>query len=225
MAAESEPWFHPNLSGFEAEELLKRTVNGRFLFRPSQSNPRDCTLSIKTEGGVTHVRIKKNETGYHLFPDEVFPNLNSFVHHYMEAPLRLKDETLVHLLSPVLHNNEGHLPRDGEVKDHLNLEQDFEELPSYLYSQDKGNKIQNIHKNRYNASIPFDDNVISLKEPSVYGSTYINASPIKTASTGGLQAQYIATQGPLDTTISDFWRLVWQEQSSIIIMLTELVEL
>lgn len=224
MAAPSELSFHPNLSGLEAEELLKGTVNGSFLFRPSQSSPKDCTLSVMTEGGVTHVRIKMTDSGYYLFPDEVFPNLNSFVRHYMEAPLRLKDETLVHLLSPVPYN-EGHPTREGEVKEILSLEQDFEELPSYLYSQDKGNKIQNIHKNRYNSSIPFDDNVIGLKEPSVYGSTYINASPIKTGSTGGMHdVQYIATQGPLDSTVSDFWRLVWQEQSSIIIMLTELAE-
>ena len=215
MAAERVPWFHPNLSGLEAEELLKRTVNGSFLFRPSQSSPSDCTLSIKTEAGVTHVRIKKIETGYYLFPDEVFPNLDSFASHYMETPLREKDDTLVHLLSPVLYN-EGRLAREGD----LNLEKDFEELPSYLYSQDKGSKIQNIHKNRYNASIPFDHNAVTLKEPSVYGSTYINASPIKTGS----HQQYIATQGPLGTTISDFWTLVWQEQPSIVIMLTELVE-
>lgn len=39
-----------------------------------------------------------------------------------------------------------------------------------------------------------------------------------------LQNQYIATQGCLPTTIEDFWQMVWQENSRIIIMATSEVE-
>ena len=35
---------------------------------------------------------------------------------------------------------------------------------------------------------------------------------------------YIATQAPLAETVYDFWRMVWQEQTSVIVMLTALTE-
>lgn len=32
---------------------------------------------------------------------------------------------------------------------------------------------------------------------------------------------YIVTQGPMENTVTEFWRMVWQEQASCIVMLTK----
>ncbi|XP_071811075.1 receptor-type tyrosine-protein phosphatase epsilon-like [Apostichopus japonicus] len=54
------------------------------------------------------------------------------------------------------------------------------------------------------------------------GSDYINASYI--TGYNGRKRAYIATQGPLESTIGDFWRMIWQEESTEIIMLANLIE-
>lgn len=42
---------------------------------------------------------------------------------------------------------------------------------------------------------------------------------------GGEEKVYIATQGPIVNTVTDFWRMVWQEHSPIIVMITNIEEM
>ncbi|XP_006865959.1 PREDICTED: tyrosine-protein phosphatase non-receptor type 22 isoform X2 [Chrysochloris asiatica] len=77
-------------------------------------------------------------------------------------------------------------------------------------------KPNNIKKNRYKDILPYDHSRVELSLiTSDEDSSYINANFIK--GVYGPKA-YIATQGPLPTTVQDFWRMIWEYNVLIIIM-------
>nr|CAD7265956.1 unnamed protein product [Timema shepardi] len=87
------PWFHPNISGIEAELLLlERGFDGSFLARPSRSNPGDFTLSVRRNGEVTHIKIQNTGDFYDLYGGEKFATLSELVQFYMENQGQLKEK-------------------------------------------------------------------------------------------------------------------------------------
>ncbi|XP_024908970.1 receptor-type tyrosine-protein phosphatase S isoform X9 [Cynoglossus semilaevis] len=81
----------------------------------------------------------------------------------------------------------------------------------------------NKFKNRLVNIMPYETSRVSLQPiRGVEGSDYINASFID-----GYRQQraYIATQGPLAETTEDFWRMLWENNSTIVVMLTKLREM
>ncbi|KAK5643580.1 hypothetical protein RI129_007425 [Pyrocoelia pectoralis] len=81
--------------------------------------------------------------------------------------------------------------------------------------------VQNKKKNRYTNVIPYDHSRVILNDTDEFTTDYINASYIK-GFTGNVE--YIATQGPLENTAIDFWKMIIQENVSLIVMVAQFVE-
>ncbi|XP_055007338.1 receptor-type tyrosine-protein phosphatase mu [Boleophthalmus pectinirostris] len=101
-----------------------------------------------------------------------------------------------------------------------------EEYESFFEGQsaawDSAKKDENRMKNRYGNIIAYDHSRVRLQAPEgEQGSDYINANYVDGYHRPN---HYIATQGPMQETVFDFWRMVWQENTAAIVMVTNLVE-
>lgn len=65
--------------------------------------------------------------------------------------------------------------------------------------------------------------ILDCSDPSTVGSDYINANYIS-GEVPGSERKYIATQGCMPATVNDFWKMVWQENTRVIVMTTNEVE-
>jgi protein tyrosine phosphatase len=84
--------------------------------------------------------------------------------------------------------------------------------------------LQNKFKNRYTGYRPLDSTRVVLSElPGIEGSDYINASYIS-GELPETYHYYIACQAPLESTTSDFWRMIWEQKCGVIVMVTDVEE-
>uniref|UniRef100_A0A7N6C2F5 Receptor-type tyrosine-protein phosphatase C n=1 Tax=Anabas testudineus TaxID=64144 RepID=A0A7N6C2F5_ANATE len=101
---------------------------------------------------------------------------------------------------------------------------EFQSIPRIFsrYTVKEAKKPCNTPKNRYVDILPYDHNRVQLTTGNgEAGCDYINASYIDGYKES---KKYIAAQGPKEDTVSDFWRMVWEQQSSIIVMVTRCEE-
>ncbi|KAI9347122.1 protein-tyrosine phosphatase-like protein [Pilaira anomala] len=100
------------------------------------------------------------------------------------------------------------------------LELEKERSISTEYQHKEARRNESL--NRYSNIFPFDNNCIKLSDKRLGDREYINASWI--LAPYGIPKSYIATQGPIQSTLVDFWRLVIEKEVTVIVCLTPEIE-
>ncbi|XP_049808964.1 tyrosine-protein phosphatase Lar [Schistocerca nitens] len=110
-----------------------------------------------------------------------------------------------------------------KANDNLKFSQEYESIePGQTFTWDHSNMEINKPKNRYANVIAYDHSRVILQPlDGIPGSDYINANYCD-----GYRKHnaYVATQGPLQETFGDFWRMCWELRSATIVMMTKLEE-
>ncbi|XP_050678387.1 tyrosine-protein phosphatase 69D [Leptidea sinapis] len=111
------------------------------------------------------------------------------------------------------------------------FQKEFEMLPECFpeRSTHASEARENQPKNRYPDIKAYDQTRVKLTpQDGVPGSDYINANYVmgyKGASDLNQERKkFICAQGPTDTTVNDFWRMIWEQGLELIVMLTNLEE-
>uniref|UniRef100_A0A1I7XKK8 Tyrosine-protein phosphatase domain-containing protein n=1 Tax=Heterorhabditis bacteriophora TaxID=37862 RepID=A0A1I7XKK8_HETBA len=104
---------------------------------------------------------------------------------------------------------------DGIIKEYRRLDNFFDPAASYEAFKN------NMTKNRYSDVVCTDSTRVRLRFGGTEFGDYIHANHVVNPL---LTTKFICTQGPLESTVDDFWRMIYQERVESILMLCKPAE-
>ncbi|KAK2140775.1 hypothetical protein LSH36_1253g00018, partial [Paralvinella palmiformis] len=234
----TERCFHGNLMGKEAEILIgdKNVRNGTYLFRWSQCHPGNIVLSVNWKEQLGHIPIEYKDGRFRVGDEKWFHSLQSLAKHYSQLGYGVKqpmNRTTFSASGIKGRITELELESANQRTGKSGFGEEFDTLhhmeSANLYSRNAGNEEHNKPKNRYKNILPFDYTRVILTDKSDELSDYINANYITMKKVGEdlgttFKKSFIASQGCLENTTLDFWRMVWQENCRVIVMTIKEVE-
>ncbi|XP_066470402.1 tyrosine-protein phosphatase non-receptor type 6 isoform X2 [Tiliqua scincoides] len=209
----------------------------------TDATPAGATSTPKERLKVTHVKVICEKGRYTIGGTEMFGSLTDLVEHFKKTGIEEASGSYLYLRQPFNATRVNAADIEDRVQE-LNKRSQMEEAAKggfweefdslqkqetkNLYDRHEGQRPENKGKNRYKNILPFDHSRVILqdRDVNVPGADYINANYIKNSlfSPEECNKTYIASQGCLDATTNDFWQMVWQENSRIIVMTTREVE-
>ncbi|XP_062574203.1 receptor-type tyrosine-protein phosphatase epsilon-like isoform X3 [Saccostrea cucullata] len=208
---------HHVFRGREDKQQNERTVHD--LKKPDNERDIDTGLPSSRSQKIkasrkskdkNSVRSKKAENTVDIDEDELIHAENPYGEMYMN------DITTPDIPLSQLERNIAEKSKDDDDA----FQKEYATLPyGEIHKCDVGKRNENLAKNRFKTTFPYDHSRVILKTET--GSDYINANYIEGAEG---DHDYIASQGPKQNTVVDFWRMIWQENVSVIVMLTNLKE-
>nr|XP_034322788.1 receptor-type tyrosine-protein phosphatase kappa-like isoform X2 [Crassostrea gigas] len=155
------------------------------------------------------VRKSRDPNDEDLDVDEMIHEENPYGDFYVnEEPLH---DVAISNLGKTIEEKSGN-EDDGFKKEYATL------LYGEKYPCDVAKLPVNIPKNRFKTTFPYDHSRVVLADKRA---DYINANYIDGITE---EKMYIATQGPKQNTVADFWWMIWQENVEQVVMLTNLME-
>ena len=199
------------------------------IIAPSICAPPGSTSSRKSRGSIKDRRLSAAGSNSSLTlsiasSNSQISNTTTAGKHRARTPGQSRDSKLLDELTKPLTIAK----LESIVDDPRDLSKEFMLLPGNFPEQIDTNFDK--QKNRHTQILPNNQSRIRLQS-NRYRSPYegyINANYIRGYKSKshmrdslGHSARYIAAQGPLPSTVDDFWYMIWQEQVSIIVMLTK----
>ncbi|EPY19641.1 protein-tyrosine phosphatase [Strigomonas culicis] len=122
----------------------------------------------------------------------------------------------VRKLSSVTNSN-GFDGFDKELSELMQVDQRVRSNLDEFYTGSLGSSVA---KNRFDDVQPNESTIVRLKPLNKQGDgTYINANYVDARDAQDVPFVYIATQAPLENTVLDFWRMVYENDVAFIVML------